>query len=195
MQHLSASGYDETLIQKAIVYLTARFSESGNNPKPVILHSIRVATTLWSNGAPQVSVIAALLHDLLEDTDTTHADIAKRFGTDVADIVRSLTIEKGQASYDVRLQAAVDSFECSNSIGYDALIVRAADLIDNSYYYHKASYEQIDLLYRKYKKFMGISQNTIKPSVFWVLLQDNYDKNVRPLRTHAAKQRTPFYKL
>ncbi|MBR5738246.1 MAG: bifunctional (p)ppGpp synthetase/guanosine-3',5'-bis(diphosphate) 3'-pyrophosphohydrolase, partial [Verrucomicrobia bacterium] len=43
------------------------------------------------NGLDEDSIVAALLHDVIEDTSLTHADIAKKFGIQVADIVEGVT--------------------------------------------------------------------------------------------------------
>ena len=42
-------------------------------------------------GLDEESIIAAILHDCIEDTGVSHADIAKRFGEDVAEIVEGVT--------------------------------------------------------------------------------------------------------
>ena len=42
-------------------------------------------------GLDEDSIVAALLHDVIEDTDLTHSDIAKQFGEPVANIVEGVT--------------------------------------------------------------------------------------------------------
>ena len=59
------------MVEKAIKYLVDAIKQSGHNPKPVILHSIRVGLFLFNQNYNQDIVIAAILHDILEDTDTT----------------------------------------------------------------------------------------------------------------------------
>ena len=55
---------EQEKIQSAIVFLVESFSKSGHNPKPVILHSIRVAMALYTMGESCNIVTAALLHDM-----------------------------------------------------------------------------------------------------------------------------------
>ena len=56
-----------------------------------VTHTIAAAQICVEMGLDEDSIIAALLHDCIEDTKLTHADIAKRFGTTVGDIVEGVT--------------------------------------------------------------------------------------------------------
>lgn len=63
---------------------------------PYINHPIDVATTLVTAGGvtdPE-TIAAALLHDTVEDTDTTEAEIASLFGASVAGLVMECTDDK-----------------------------------------------------------------------------------------------------
>ncbi len=59
--------------------------------EPYITHPIAVAEIVADLGLDMDSVIAALLHDCIEDTDSTHDDIAKQFGATVAELVEGVT--------------------------------------------------------------------------------------------------------
>ena len=58
---------------------------------PFVTHPLAVAEIVADMGLDLDSVIAALLHDTIEDTDATHEEIAKLFGTTVADLVEGVT--------------------------------------------------------------------------------------------------------
>ena len=58
---------------------------------PYITHCIEAARICVEMGLDEDSVVAALLHDVIEDTALTHDDIAKEFGAEVADIVEGVT--------------------------------------------------------------------------------------------------------
>ncbi len=58
---------------------------------PFVTHPLAVAEIVADMGLDLDSVIAALLHDTIEDTDATHEDIARLFGATVADLVEGVT--------------------------------------------------------------------------------------------------------
>ena len=59
--------------------------------EPYIIHPLAVADIVADLGLDVDSVIAALLHDCIEDTDATHEEIAKKFGAPVAELVEGVT--------------------------------------------------------------------------------------------------------
>ena len=58
---------------------------------PYVTHCVAAADITVDMGMDEDSVVSALLHDVIEDTNLTHADIARQFGTAVADIVEGVT--------------------------------------------------------------------------------------------------------
>lgn len=75
--------------------------------EPYIMHPIAVARIVCSEiGLGSTSICAALLHDVVEDTDYTVEDIKKIFGDKVAEIVDGLTkISSGMFGDQVSSQA------------------------------------------------------------------------------------------
>jgi (p)ppGpp synthase/HD superfamily hydrolase len=67
----------------------------GEGAEPYLNHLIEVAALVAeaTNGRPEV-VVAALLHDAVEDQDVTNAEIADLFGPTVASLVAELTDDK-----------------------------------------------------------------------------------------------------
>ncbi len=59
--------------------------------EPYIIHPIAVAEIINELELDQDSIVAALLHDCIEDTDSTHDEIARMFGAQVADLVEGVT--------------------------------------------------------------------------------------------------------
>jgi (p)ppGpp synthase/HD superfamily hydrolase len=59
--------------------------------RPQIVHIQEVADLVWASGGTDEEITAAWLHDSVEDTPTTLADIERDFGKEVADIVHGLT--------------------------------------------------------------------------------------------------------
>ena len=58
---------------------------------PYVTHPIAAAMITAEMGLDEDSIVSALLHDCIEDTSLTHEDIAKQFGTNVANIVEGVT--------------------------------------------------------------------------------------------------------
>ena len=94
-------------------------------------------------------MIAAVLHDVIEDTDITIDDVGQSFGHQVAVYVDALTVSDTQ---DI-----MQSFARTAELGSEALSIRAADLIQNSYYYHLASTDMQKRLRDKFVYFMELS--------------------------------------
>ena len=67
---------------------------------PYINHPIAVATVLATEGdvSDEITLIAAALHDTVEDTQTTFAELEEHFGSEVADLVREVTDDKSLKS-------------------------------------------------------------------------------------------------
>ena len=113
----------------------AREAHDGQKRKsgePYIIHPIAVACIVAKElelGANPV--IAAFLHDVVEDTPFTIDDILKRFGKDVAFLVGTLT-KKNKEQYEMSKQ--VDNYkQMLDSIHYDirALLIKLADRLHN----------------------------------------------------------------
>ena len=88
----TAHGMDLGRIRAA--YEMARVAHSGQlrrDGSPYVTHCIAAADISVDIGLDEDSIIAALLHDVIEDTNLTHDDIARQFGTAVADIVEGVT--------------------------------------------------------------------------------------------------------
>ena len=83
---------DQDRIEKA--FLFARHLHEGQfrvSEEPYIIHPVEVAKILINLKADTDTVIAAFLHDILEDTDTQPETIEKEFGEDVLTLVQGVT--------------------------------------------------------------------------------------------------------
>ena len=59
--------------------------------EPYIMHPLSVALILASLGMDEASIVAAILHDTVEDTDMTREDVEREFGDTVAELVEGVT--------------------------------------------------------------------------------------------------------
>ena len=83
---------DTTRLRAAFEYANAHHGQQlRKSGEPYITHPIAVAELVADLGLDMDSIIAALLHDCIEDTDSTHDEISKQFGATVADLVEGVT--------------------------------------------------------------------------------------------------------
>src|SRR2546423_14179260 len=95
---------------------------------PYINHPIALAELLASVRVTEEDVlIAALLHDTVEDTDSSFGELEQRFGQSVANIVREVTDDKALAK-DERKRLQV---EHAADLSREAKLVKLADKICN----------------------------------------------------------------
>jgi guanosine-3',5'-bis(diphosphate) 3'-pyrophosphohydrolase len=87
--------YDEgqvLLLEQAIdLAVKAHDGQKRKSGEPYIIHPIAVACTLIEWGMDIDSIIAGVLHDTVEDTETTLGELEKQFGSDVSFLVDGVT--------------------------------------------------------------------------------------------------------
>jgi hypothetical protein len=93
---------------------------------PFIEHPLEVARLLRDAGCSDVVIAAGLLHDVVEDTPITLADLTARFGGAVADLVQAVSDDASIDSYRDRKQVLREQVRRA---GDDAAVVFAADKI------------------------------------------------------------------
>lgn len=96
---------------------------------PYIVHPLAVASRLIRVECPEPLVIAALLHDVVEDTSFPIHEIAARFGPNVADLVNALSEPDKSASWEDRKAHTLEYLE--QKADDAVLIVALADKLDN----------------------------------------------------------------
>src|SRR5690554_2663429 len=69
----------------------AHAGQTRRSGEPYITHPVAVAKVLAELGLDVETLIAAILHDTIEDTPLTHAEIAAQFGESVAELVDGVT--------------------------------------------------------------------------------------------------------
>ena len=93
-QKITAAGIAADLGRVRAAFECADRAHSGQKRKdgsPYVSHCIAAAIITAEMGLDEDSIVAALLHDCIEDTSLTHEDIAHSFGSTVADIVEGVT--------------------------------------------------------------------------------------------------------
>jgi GTP diphosphokinase / guanosine-3',5'-bis(diphosphate) 3'-diphosphatase len=123
---------DVRLIERA--YDVAARKHAGQVRKsgdPFITHPLAVATILAELGMNSETLCAALLHDTIEDTDYTLAELRREFGEDVADLVDGVT-KLDKVKYGDAAQAeTVRKMVVAMSRDIRVLVIKLADRLHN----------------------------------------------------------------
>jgi len=120
------------LVLKALSFAARKHRDQRRKDEeasPYINHPIALATLLWHEGGVTDPLVlaAALLHDTVEDTDTTPQELRAEFGDAIADVVLEVTD-------DTRLPKAERKrlqIEHAAGISHAAQLVKLADKICN----------------------------------------------------------------
>jgi GTP diphosphokinase / guanosine-3',5'-bis(diphosphate) 3'-diphosphatase len=85
-------GEDIARIQRAYIYSAKQHEgQIRKSGEPYMTHPLSVAMIVAEMGLDEASICAALLHDTIEDTNSTAAELSRLFGDDVAQLVDGVT--------------------------------------------------------------------------------------------------------
>ena len=83
---------DMTIVNRAVAFANDKHKDQKRKDgSPYIIHPLATAEIVAEMGLDLDAILAALLHDCLEDTDASFEDVSKRFGTTVAELVEGVT--------------------------------------------------------------------------------------------------------
>lgn len=105
--------------------------------EPYIMHPINVATIVVDLGMDVDTVIAALLHDVVEDTPVTDEEIKQKFGSSIADMVEGVTklsnvnVPDGAAAQESEQAENIRKLFIAMAKDIRVLIVKLADRLHN----------------------------------------------------------------
>jgi GTP pyrophosphokinase len=125
------SDEDLALIKKAFDFAnSAHAGVKRKSGEPYILHPIAVATVVTREiGLGTKSIISSILHDVVEDTDYTLADIENMFGKKIATIVDGLTKLGGE--FDFKQAANFRKMLLTLSDDVRVILIKIADRVHN----------------------------------------------------------------
>lgn len=161
-------------VEKAIDFLVANIAKSGQNPKPVVFHSLEVAFYLLDQGYKTELVIAAILHDILEDTEVKEDELSKIVGKNITSIIKSVSYNEEIKDWAGRYR---DVFRRTIEQGRGASILKCADIYQNSFYIKLVEdLEFQNKLVEKIGYFLKYSKGVIGNEAPWRDLEKQYEK-------------------
>lgn len=126
--------YDYDLVKKAFEYCVLKHEgQKRCSREPYYTHPFNVALIIVSLGMDSKSIAAALLHDVVEDTDATLDDIKREFGDEVALLVDGVT-KIGRLNFSTKEQQQAESLrKMLIAMGQDirVIIIKLADRLHN----------------------------------------------------------------
>jgi len=125
---------DTRIIQKAYNYALEKHGEQQRKSgEPYIIHPTNVAYTIAELGLDEQTICAALLHDVVEDTDVTYEDIVKEFSQEIADMVDGVTKLKQIQHASIEENQVENYRKMFLAMGKDirVIIIKLADRLHN----------------------------------------------------------------
>ena len=125
---------DMALIDKAVEYANAKHKyQKRKDGSPYIIHPLAVAQVVAEIGLDMDAILGALLHDCIEDTDASHEEIEKLFGTTVAELVEGVT-KLTRADFSSSEQAQMENLRkmfMAMSKDIRVVLIKIADRLHN----------------------------------------------------------------
>ena len=125
-------------IQKAVKLITEKLYDIPDEPKPTLIHCIRVGVYLYENGYSREVVLGGFLHDVIEDSDVDKDFLVEEFGDEVASIVMANTVNDELSGDEKKKEVVERCLSC----GIDSTVVMAAEVLDGLKYYKKVGNEE-----------------------------------------------------
>ena len=125
---------DTALVRRAFEYAYHKhLLQRRKSGEPYIIHPLGVAKLVTQIKLDEASICAALLHDVVEDTDATHADIVRDFNEEIATLVDALTkLDKHQfKSSEDRQAANFCKMLLSMNSDLRCILIKLADRVHN----------------------------------------------------------------
>lgn len=123
----------ETLIRAWRVGAAAHAGQTRKSGEPYITHPVAAATVLAEQGVDIETLVAAILHDTIEDTPLTRDEIAADFGQTVAELVEGVT-KLDKIEFQDRQEAAAESFRkmmLAMARDLRVILIKLADRLHN----------------------------------------------------------------
>ena len=125
---------DLAIIDQAVEYAQEKHkNQKRKDGSPYIIHPLAVAEIIAEIGLDLDAILGALLHDCIEDTDASHDDIARRFGSTCAELVEGVT-KLTRANFSSTEQAQMENLRkmfMAMSKDIRVVLIKIADRLHN----------------------------------------------------------------
>jgi (p)ppGpp synthase/HD superfamily hydrolase len=130
-------------------------TRNGSGGMAYIHHPIAVTELLAEHGFPEQTLAAALLHDVVEDSETAVEDLEERFGPEVAGLVAAMT---DQESIEPSLERKAEHRRRIERAGGDALAIYGADKLSNIRTLRRTYAEQGERVGEEFKPSLDVKE-------------------------------------
>ncbi len=122
------------IVQRALVFAAKKYTEPRKGTTiPYITHPAHVAIILARHGFDENVLAAALLHDVLEDTETTPEELGQEFGEQILHLVQELSEpqfdQPKRETWGLRKKAKLGMLQTAS---HSTLAIVAADRVHNT---------------------------------------------------------------
>lgn len=133
LQHYLDDSQIQTIEKAYILAKKAHEGQKRHTGEPYITHPVAVALILAQMRMDPATIMAAILHDVIEDTSVEKKDLIEQFGKEVADLVDGVT-KLTQIEFESRAQAQAENFRkmvMAMARDIRVILVKVADRLHN----------------------------------------------------------------
>lgn len=169
----------------------AHAGQTRKSGEPYITHPVAVAKVLAEQGLDVETLIAAILHDTLEDTELSRAQLVEEFGETVAELVDGVT-KLDRLQFRDRQEAAAESFRkmlLAMSRDLRVILIKLADRLHNMRTLGAQSPESRKRIARETLEIYAPIAQRLGMNLFKAELQDHGFRALHPWRHAVIEKR------